>query len=184
MNPAGTQTLETKRLILRRYTIDDAEDMYQNWASDPEVTRFLTWPAHADLEVTKHVLQDWIPRYEEGNYFNWAIELKETGAVIGNIAAVRLDEDVEAADVGYSMGKAYWNQGIMTEALRAVMDYLFDVVGLNRVSSYHDPDNPGSGRVMEKAGMLKEGVLRQAGRNNRGICDEVRYALLKSDREV
>lgn len=64
MNKAGTQRIETDRLILRRFRLEDAEDMYANWASDPEVARFLTWPTHSSVEVTKSLLADWIPRYE------------------------------------------------------------------------------------------------------------------------
>ncbi len=182
MNKVGTKTIETERLILRKFRIEDAEEMYENWASDPEVTRFLTWPAHANVEVTKRVIMDWLSRYEDGGYFNWVMELKENGSVIGNISVVKLKENIEAADMGYCMSRAYWGKGLMPEALKAVMDFLFDEVGLNRVASCHDVNNPKSGRVMEKAGMKKEGIFRAAGKNNQGICDEVWRAMLKSDR--
>lgn len=183
MIKAGTQTIETDRLILRRFTIDDAEDMYNNWASDPEVTKFLTWPTHSSVDVSRYVLNDWVPHYEEGDYFNWAMELKENGQVIGNISVVEVKERAEAADMGYCMSRAYWGRGLMPEALKAVMDYLFDVVGLNRVAACHDVNNPKSGRVMDKAGMKREGILRGAGRNNQGICDEVWHSMIRSDRE-
>ena len=183
MNKAGTQRIETDRLILRRFRLDDAEDMYANWASDPEVTRFLTWPTHSDVDVSKAVLADWIPKYKDGGFFNWAMEYKDTGKVIGNISVVRLIESIDAAEMGYCMSRAYWGQGLMPEALRAVMDYLFDVVGLNRVAACHDANNPKSGRVMDKAGMKLEGILRAAGKNNLGICDDVWHAMIRSDRE-
>ena len=183
MNLAGTNSIETDRLILRRFTTDDAEDMYMNWASDPQVTKYLTWPTHGSVEVTRQVLGDWIPRYEDGGYFNWALVLKETGAVIGNIAVVRLDEAVEAAEVGYCLSRAYWGQGIMTEALTAVIHDLFERVRVHRVAAYHDANNPASGRVMEKAGMKPEGVMRQAKANNTGVCDVVWHAILRSDLE-
>ena len=184
MNKAGTQTIETHRLVLRRFRIGDAEEMYRNWASDPEVTRFLTWPPHADAGVSRAVLNDWIPRYADGGYFNWAIEWKETGEVIGNISVVKLNEETEAADLGYCMSRAYWGRGIMPEALRAVMDYLFDTVGLRRIAACHDVRNPKSGRAMEKAGMKFEGILRGAGKNNLGICDDVWHAALREDRTL
>ena len=184
MNKAGTQNIETPRLLLRRFRIEDAEDMFKNWASDPEVTRFLTWPVHSSVEVTRDLLKDWIPRYEDGGYFNWVMEHKETGKAIGNISVVRLREDIESADMGYCMSRAFWGQGFMPEALKAVMEYLFDVVGMNRVAACHDANNPKSGRVMEKAGMKLEGTLRAAGKNNLGICDEVWHATIRSDREV
>ena len=183
MNKTGTQRIETERLILRPFVAEDAEDMYRNWASDPEVTKFLTWPTHTSVEISKMLLNDWITRYDDGGYFNWAIEWKGNGGVIGNISVVRLREDIDEAEIGYCMSKAYWGRGIMPEALKAVMDYLFDTAGMNRVSAYHDVNNPKSGRVMEKAGMKQEGVLRQSGKNNQGICDAVWHAMVRIDRE-
>ena len=183
MNKVGTQTIETDRLILRRFTVEDARDMYDNWASDPEVTKFLTWPTHTSVDVTKALLTDWVSRYEDGGYFNWVMEYKDTGKAIGNISVVKLNENTQSADMGYCMGRSYWGMGLMPEALKAVMDYLFDVVEINRVAACHDVNNPKSGRVMEKAGMKQEGILRGAGRNNQGICDEVWHAMVRSDRE-
>ncbi len=184
MNQTGTQPIETRRLLLRPFQITDAEDMFSNWASDTEVTRFLTWPPHAGVEVTKALLQDWTMRYDAGNYFNWAIEWKESGQVIGNISVVRLDEIRETAEMGYCLSRRFWGREIMPEALRSVMAYLFDAVGLRRIAACHDANNPKSGRVMQKAGMRYEGCFRGAGRNNRGICDEVWYAALKDDRRL
>ena len=145
--------METHRLILRPFRIEDAEDMFSNWASDPEVTRFLTWPTHTDADVSREVLNSWIPQYEDGSFFNWAIEWKENGSVIGNISVVRLIEETETADIGYCISRDYWGRGIMPEALRAVTDYLFDTVGVNRVTACHDVNNPKSGQVMQKAGL-------------------------------
>ena len=181
MENKGTKRLETDRLILRQFKIEDAEDMHNNWTTDAEVTRFLTWSPHPDIEFTKGLLENWIGKYSEPTWYNWAIELKETGEVVGNISVVKLNERIEAADIGYCMGKAWWGKGIMPEALRAVIAYLFEKVGLNRVAACHDVNNPKSGRVMQKAGMTREGVLRAARRNNQGICDEVWYSILKSE---
>ena len=183
MNKTGTQRIETYRLILRQYRPEDAEDMFNNWASDPEVTRFLTWPTHTDVSVSRAVINSWIPCYEDGGYFNWVIEWKESGQAIGSIAVVKLNEETEAADIGYCLSRAYWGRGIMPEALRAVIKYLFDVVGVHRIAACHDANNPKSGRVMQKAGMKLEGVLRANGRNNQGICDEVWYSVLRNDRK-
>lgn len=181
MKKTGTQPIHTLRLLLRPFRITDMEDMFRNWASDAEVTRFLTWPPHESVEVTRTLLQSWILRYEQGDYFNWAIEWKESHQVIGNISVVKLDESKDAAEMGYCLCRSFWGQGIMPEALQAVMAYLFDTVGLNRIAACHDANNPKSGRVMQKAGMKYEGMLRSAGRNNQGICDEVWYAALKAD---
>ena len=164
MNKPGTQQLETHRLILRRFRAEDAEDMFRNWASDPEVTRYLTWPAHGSVEITRMVLADWISRYDDGSFFNWAIVLKETGEVIGNIAAVSVFEPLETAELGYCLGRAFWGHGIMPEALRAVNVWLLETAGLRRIIAHHDVNNPKSGRVMAKAGMTFEGILHSAGK--------------------
>ena len=182
MNKAGTQRIETERLILRKFVAEDAEDMFANWASDPEVTRYLTWPTHSSVDVSRWVMNDWISKYDDGSYFNWGIELKTLGKVVGNISVVRLEEEIEAAELGYCLGRAYWGQEIMPEALKAVIAYLFDTVGLNRITAGHDLKNAKSGRVMEKAGMKTEGILRAAGKNNTGICDVALHAILRSDR--
>lgn len=179
MNKTGTERIETKRLILRRFTLEDAEDMFNGWCNDPEVSRYLTWPPHGNVEVTRNILKDWISNYENGDYFNWAMELKETGKIVGNISVVKIREEIASADIGYCMSRAYWGQGFMPEALKAVMGYLFEVVGMNRVAASHDVKNPKSGRVMEKAGMKLEGTLRQAGLNMQGVCDEVWHSMLK-----
>lgn len=182
MEHKGTKRLETERLILRRFIDSDAELMYNNWASDPEVSKYLTWPTHTSVEVTSSLLTDWIARYAKPDYYNWVIELKDTGEVVGNISVVEVKERVEAALIGYCMGQAWWGRGIMPEALSKVMRYLFDEVGMNRVAACHSTKNPKSGRVMQKAGMKYEGTLRGAGRDNQGIMDEVWYGLLKEDR--
>lgn len=182
MKHIGTQTLETRRLILRRFTLEDAEAMYRNWASDPEVTRFLTWPTHTDVKVTRAVLKEWAAAYERDNYYQWAIVLKDLGEPIGSIAAVELNDAVSRAHIGYCIGKAWWHQGIMSEALGAVMDFFFDQVGVNRADCRHDPRNPHSGMVMQKCGMKYEGTLRSADKNNQGVCDACWYGLLKADR--
>jgi RimJ/RimL family protein N-acetyltransferase len=184
MKKTGTQRLETGRLILRRFTVGDAEDMYRNWASDPEVTRYLTWPCHISSKATAELLAAWVEKYAEGDYYNWAIEFKETGTVIGSISVVKLDEIINAAEIGYCLSRAYWGRGIMPEALRAVMDYLFDEAEVNRIAAYHDVNNPKSGRVMQKAGMQYEGTHWQAGKNNQGICDISCYSALRSDQRV
>ena len=168
---------------MRRFTLDDAEAMYKNWASDPDVTKFLTWPAHSGIDVSQAVLEEWVPLYEEKNYYQWAIVLKEHGNdPIGSISAVYMNEAVDMVHIGYCLGKEWWHRGIMSEALKAVMDFFFDEVGANRIESRHDPRNPHSGMVMKKCGMKYEGTMRSSDKNNQGVCDVCCYALLKSER--
>ncbi len=182
MNTAGTKRIETERLILRRYVVEDAEDMYKNWASDPEVTAFLSWPTHADVSVTKGILENWVSHYDEGRTYNWGITLKGNDHVIGNIAVVERSERTCSYELGYCLGRGYWGRGIMPEALRAVIQYLFaEEKDLNRVYASHDLRNKKSGRVMEKAGMHYDGSLRASKKNNHGFHDTAYYSILRSD---
>lgn len=182
MQHLGTIKLETDRLILRRFTMDDAMDMYRNWASDPEVTKFLTWKTYESPETADTILKIWVENYEQPDFYQWAIELKEIGQPVGSISVVRLNNKVESAEIGYCIGRKWWKQGITSEALERVMRFLFDEVGVNRVEARHDVNNPNSGKVMQKCGMTLEGILRQADMNNQGLCDEACYAILKNER--
>ncbi|MCL2559557.1 MAG: GNAT family N-acetyltransferase [Turicibacter sp.] len=182
MKQLGTQKLETKRLILRPFLLADAEAMYHNWANDDEVTKYLMWPTHETVEVSRGVLEEWTAGYRKADYYQWAITLKaEDDAPIGSISVVSQDDKVEMVHIGYCIGRKWWQQGIMPEALAAVMQFFFEEVGVNRIESRFDPRNVGSGKVMEKCGMTYEGTLRAGDWNNQGICDAVMYAILASD---
>ena len=183
MKNCGTQRIETDRLILRRYVIEGADAMYKNWASDSEVTKFLTWQPHSSVEVSRGIIENWLKEYSDEKYYQWAIVLKDNGnEPIGDISVVHMKEDISMVHIGYCLGRAWWRRGIMSEALKAVTDFMFDTVEVNRVESRHDPMNPNSGKVMQKCGMKYEGTLRSADRNNQGICDACYYALLRSER--
>ena len=120
--------------------------------------------------------------YGKEDTYQWMIVPKEMNVPIGSISVVEQNADIGKAEIGYCIGKAWWHQGMMTEALQAVMDFLFDEVGMNRLEARHDPRNPHSGAVMRKCGMKYEGTTRQADRNNQGICDASIYGLLKDER--
>jgi len=179
----GTVTLETPRLILRRASVADADAMFRNWASDPEVTKFLTWPTHQNVETSGFVLNMWCKDYENPDFYQWMIVLKKLGEPIGSISVVNHRDDIAEAEVGYCIGRPWWRKGITSEALAAVMEYLFDEVGMNRIEAKHDVNNPNSGNVMKKCGMAFEGIARSGDRNNQGICDTATYGILRSDRK-
>lgn len=182
MKHLGTKFIETERLLLREFFLDDANAMFNNYAGDDEVTKYLTWPTHQSAAESEAVISEWLPDYEKKECYNWAIELKEIGEIIGGISAFNIDEMVGKIEVGYCIGKNWWNQGITTEALKAVMNFLFDEVGVNRIEAKHDTRNVYSGKVMRKCGMKYEGTHRQSFKNNQGICDSAFYALLKDER--
>lgn len=181
MNHQGTRELETQRLLLRPFREDDAEAMFRNWASDPEVTRYLTWPTHDDPAFTRTLAAQWEESSRDPAFYQWAVVPKDLGEPIGSLSVVRTDASTESMELGYCLGRAWWGQGLMTEAVRAVVGYLFAEVGARRVCAQHDVENPASGAVMRKAGMTREGVLRQSGRNNRGIVDMAVCSILRDE---
>ena len=184
MRHLGARVLHTPRLILRPFREEDAEAMFRNWASDPQVTKFLTWPTHANVEVSRGVLKDWVEKYADPAYYQWAIVPDDgADAPIGSIAVVDQKPELDLAQIGYCIGRPWWRRGITSEALAGVLDFLFDEVGFHRIEAVHDANNPHSGGVMRKCGLRYEGTLRSAGRNNQGICDLCVYALLKEDRK-
>lgn len=183
MEHLGTRRLDTPRLILRPFRPGDGEAMFRNWANDPLVTRYLTWPPHENAEVSERLCALWAQGAEKPSFYQWAIELRELGQVIGSLSVVRTDEATESAELGYCIGRAWWGRGLMTEAVRAVIAYLLTDCGFRRVCACHDAENPASGRVMLKSGMTREGTLRASGRNNRGIVDLVWYSVLQIDPE-
>ena len=104
MNHIGTIELATERLTLRRFMIEDAENMYYNWASEDEVTRFLTWPTHKSVQDSEMVIDQWIKSYEDKKTYQWAIELNDLEQPIGSISAVKVDDEIDAVEVGYCIG--------------------------------------------------------------------------------
>jgi ribosomal-protein-alanine N-acetyltransferase len=181
MKHLGTKELKTKRLVLRRFTIGDAEKMFANWANDNEVTKYLVWPSHTDINVTKNVLEQWIQNYERNDFYQWAIVPKEINEPIGSISVVKQQDEIKMVHIGYCIGKKWWNKGITSEALNVLIKFFFEEVGVNRIESKHDPNNQNSGKVMAKCGMRYEGLLRQADSNNQGIVDTVYYGILTED---
>lgn len=180
---AGTVELSTDRLLLRRFTEDDVEATFCNWTSDKKVTEFLRWPTHDSVAVTQRVISEWITNYQNKNYYQWAIVLKDDGAdkPFGTISVVGQNENLRIMRIGYCIGTKWWNQGIVTEAFKAIIPFLFDKVHVNRIEAQHDPQNPNSGKVMLKCGLQYEGTLRQADSSNKGIVDAAMYSLLARD---
>ena len=182
INHMGTISIETLRLSLRRFNEYDAEDMYLNWASDPEVVKFLPWGPHQEISVTQRRIREWMARYEHINYYNWAICSKNTNTVIGSISVEIEDDSKQSCEIGYCLGRNYWSRGIMSEALRVVMHYLFYEVGYTRIMARHDVLNIASGRVMQKCGMKFDKIIYHASRRRDGsYCDCAVYS--KDSRE-
>lgn len=181
MKHTGTLKMETERLILRRFVSEDIPLAFKNWLTDETVTRFLSWLPHKDISVSEKILGGWIDSYKNDDFYQWAIVLKETDEPIGTISVLHTNERIDCFEIGYCIGSKWWHKNIMTEAFGAVISFFFDVVGANRIEAHHDPNNPASGRVMQKCGLAYEGTLRQGTRSNQGITDTCVYAILAED---
>ena len=172
-------TIETKRLLLRPVTLDDAEAMFE-YASDRENTRY-TFPTNQSLEETKNNIAQF---YLANPLGRWGIELKSNGKFIGTIDLHKIDTVLKKAAIGYIINQKYWNQGLTTEANRAVIELAFEKIGMNKLTALHDKDNPASGRVMEKSGMRfshEEPYARMDNKEPGRIVKRVHYALTKEE---
>ena len=143
------EKIVAERLILRHFRLDDAEEMFSNWANDPDVTKYMTWLPHEDISVTKSILNLWIKEYEKPETHRFGITLKESGELIGSIDVVNYVDGVP--EIGYCSAKKCWNKGYMTEACKAFIEYLFDL-GFNEIVIEAHVDNIGSNRVIQKCG--------------------------------
>lgn len=156
MEHLGTKEIYTLRLKLRKLKEDDTLAMYSNWANDKDVTRFLTWDYHRNVESSKLIINMWLNEYNDNNTYRWGIELKENNELIGMIDVVHYDENNNPV-IGYVIGKKYWGNGYMSEALKGVVDYLFNSVGFSLIKAEVEKENIKSQRVLEKNGFILKG---------------------------
>lgn len=181
MEHKGAICLETDRLILRPFKIEDAEEVFNNWASDDEVTKYLTWPTHSSVEMSRSYMEFCINGYNEKNVYQWGMELKNSHELIGNISVVKIIDEIDSVELGWVIGRKWWGNGYTAEAAERLLEFFFTEVSVNRICAGHDIDNPNSGRVMQKIGMKYEGTLRQSGKSNQGIVDVANYSVLREE---
>ena len=172
--------LATPRLRLRKLTMRDAGDIYR-YSRDPEVARHVLWDAHRSIGDSRAYIRYMIRLYRAHEPASWGIEYVSTRQIIGTIGFMWIQEENASAEVGYSLSRDYWNRGLMTEALHAVIQYGFDGMHLNRIEAQHETTNPASGAVMRKCHMQKEGTLRGRLFNKGKYVDVDLYAILKRD---
>lgn len=168
-------TIETKRLLLRRFQLEDKQDLLE-YASQEETLRYLTWEGVQTLEQAMESIQG----YYQTQSGCFAIILKETKKCIGAIE-IRLEEEHDKADFGYMLNSRFWNKGYMTEALLGIFEFAFETLQLNRIEGTHHLKNPASGKVMQKCGMQKEGIGIQEKKIKGEFWDVVHYAILKEE---
>ncbi|MCT2536044.1 GNAT family N-acetyltransferase [Aquibacillus koreensis] len=154
-------TLETERLILRKVTLQDVEDMYQ-YGSNPEVSKYVTWDTHQSLSDSKGFIEFIINQYEDMKIAPWGIEYKANSKFIGTVDFVWWEPKQQTAEIGYVIAKECWGKGLTTEAAKALIKFGFQKMDLVRIQARCSSENIGSQRVMEKAGMTYEGTMRKA----------------------
>ena len=149
----GSVPIHCQRIILQPFKVSDAFFMFRNWANDPDVTRYMTWFPHENMQVTESVISSWVSDYSKPNFYQWAILLRQIDEPIGSIGVVEMDEDAKSCELGYCIGKPFWHQGYTSEAVSHVIKFLFEQVKFEKITARHDVRNPNSGAVMMKCGM-------------------------------
>jgi ribosomal-protein-alanine N-acetyltransferase len=152
------ETFESSRLLLRLPKMDDAELIFQKYAQDPEVSKYLSWRPHENIDATKEFLSRCIQCWKDEAAFPWVITLKSDNTLLGMIE-IRLIKF--RADIGFGIARQYWDHGYTTEAAKIVIQWALEQLSIYRVWAICDVENVASARVMEKAGMQREGILRR-----------------------
>ncbi len=173
-------TLITKRLVCRQLTIDDAEILHQYW-SDVDVTEFMSLDPFKTIEETEEMIMLLTSLPENNQGIRWAITRKEDDKIIGTCGFHNHKPEHFRAEMGYELGREYWNQGIMTEALPAIMDYGFNCLNYNRIEAFVNYGNVRSAGLLERMGFKLDGVLREYEFNRGNFVDQYCYSLLKKD---
>ena len=150
-----TPTLETDRLLLRPFTYEDAEDVFTCWESDPDVAKYMFWTSHNDIEKTKEWIAFETGQIEKDDWYRFALVLKETNVLIGT-GLIYFEEEVDSWEIGYNLGKKYWGKGYTTEAMKQIISFAQEELGITEIVGRYAKENPESGKVMEKLGFQFE----------------------------
>ncbi|HUJ43586.1 MAG TPA: GNAT family N-acetyltransferase [Opitutaceae bacterium] len=158
--PRPPEVFTTERLVARLPRVEDAEAAFAAYASDPEVTRYLSWRYYTEVEALRKFLRGIVRTWKsgEGHHYAWLLCLRGSDLPLGSIG---VSFDVHGAMLGYVLGRSHWGRGLMTEAVRYVAAWALAQPPLFRVWAFCDAENIASARVLEKAGLRREGLLRR-----------------------
>lgn len=182
MNFIGTKILETERLILRKVTVADADIAYKSWCTSDEVSKYVMWEKHRNVEITRAIYSKWVEAYQDLDTFRWIAEIKKTKEIIGTIDVDKKFLKYGTCEVRYCYAEKFWNQGYGTEILKRVIKFLFEEVNADLICATHLENNPASGKVMKKAHMKYEARLRQRINDKSGMKNDLLvYSLTKEE---
>ena len=183
MERIGTQIIETQRLTLRKFSMEDVMSVYQNWASDESVQKSYGEPVYATPEETAQLLEKYIADTEQKKAYRWAILLKGKNICIGQIAFFFVDEKNHSAEIEYCIGRKFQNMGFATEATKAVIAYGFEQIKLHTIRICHRSNNLPSKKVIQKCGFHYDGTLRDYFCIDGTYFDRLYYSILNHERK-
>jgi RimJ/RimL family protein N-acetyltransferase len=169
--------LETPRTLLRGLTADDVPALY-NIFRDPEVTRYWSWPAYTHPAQAAALLAEIEELFWERTLFQWGLARRDDDRVVGTVTLFAVEPANRRGEVGFALGRAAWGQGLMREALAALLDFAFDRLALHRLEADVDPRNARSLAVLERLGFRREGLLRERHHVAGEVQDSVMLGLL------
>jgi [ribosomal protein S5]-alanine N-acetyltransferase len=172
--------LETERLKLRKFTIDDVSDMFE-YSSEPDVSRFVPWETHNSINDTNDFLNYILNQYKSGKIAPWAVEYRTNNKVIGTIDFVAWSISHRRAEIGFILSKDYWGKGLMVEAATKVIEFGFNNMELNKIEAPCMVENVQSQRVLQKLGMSLEGVSKEKYLIKGKFRDMANYSILKKE---
>ena len=177
----GPKIIETKRLILRPYVKEDAVSIFKNWAADPSVQIPLAEPVYETLDAVEALVDEYIHSFEKTGKYRWAMVSKETGECIGLIAYFLVDTNNDFAEMEYGLGQNYWNKGLTTEAVKALIKFGFEEMKLHKIQITYKEYNKASKKVIEKCGLFYEGKLRDYFKESDKYVSRVYYSILADE---
>jgi len=179
----GTNTIETERLILRRFEYTDSDAMLKNWVADEKIQYMYSEPVYTTAEAVKELLDKYIGAYASSDYYRWAIIEKAAGECIGQIAYFLVDSKNHFAEIEYCIGADFQCKGYATEATKAVIAYGFNNINLHKVQICTKTINYPSKRVIEKCGFTYEGTLRDYFYMNGKYKGRLYFSILREEYE-
>jgi len=177
----GTLSIETERLVLRRFKYEDTYAMLDHWIADEKIQSMYSEPVYTTKEAVTELLTKYITSYEKEDYYRWAIILKESGECIGQIAYFLVDSKNHFAEIEYCIGSRFQCKGYATEATKAVIRFGFEKMNLHKVQICTKEINAASKRVIEKCGFTYEGMLRDYFYRNGAYMGRLYFSILQNE---